>query len=122
LKKESREINLLELVPVHNLRWEKNEEGLITLLKPKYRHSLLRKHLLPRMKKPYYRVRLDAIGSYIWESCDGKRKVRQVGEMLRDRFGEEVQPLYERLSSFLHSLEKNDFIYFEGLPQKRPPN
>lgn len=107
-------INLLELVPVRTIPWEKSEEGLVVLLKPKFRHPFFVKHLLPRQKKPHYRIKLDAIGSFVWEQCDGNRSVKELAENMKGQFGDDVEPLYDRLTLFLQSLEKNRFIYFKG--------
>ena len=114
-KLNAKEINLLDLIPARNLQSEKNAEGLYTLLKPKFSHPLLVKHLLPRLKRPHFKVKLDEIGSFIWNLCDGKNTVKEIGLRLKDEFGERVEPLYERLGFFFHSLEKNRFIDFKNL-------
>lgn len=113
-KGEEREINLLELVPVRNIEWKKMEEGQIVLLKPKIRHPFFAKRILPRLKNPYYKVRLDEVGSYIWEQCDGVQTVKNLAHNLRKKFGEKVEPLYDRLALFLQSLERNQFIFYKG--------
>jgi hypothetical protein len=107
-------INLLDLIPVKNIEWQKNKEGLIVLLKPKLKNPFLAKHLLPRLKNPYYRIKLDAVGSFIWELCDGDSTVRELGMKLKDKFKDKVEPLYDRLSLFLQDLEKNHFIYYKN--------
>ena len=109
-----KEINLLDLIPVKNLEWQKNEEGLIVLLKPKFKNPFLAKHLLPRLKNPYYRIRLDAVGSFTWELCDGHSTVEELGRKLKNRFKDKVEPLYDRLGLFLQNLEKNHFIYYKN--------
>jgi len=108
-------INLLELVPVRTISWEKSQEDLVVLLKPKFRHPLLVKNLLPRLKRPHYKIKLDSVGSFVWEQCDGNRSVKELAENMKERFGEDVEPLYDRLTLFLQSLEKNRFIYYKGL-------
>lgn len=108
------EINLLDLIPEKNIEWEKNEKGLIVLLKPKYKNPFLAKHLLPRLKNPYYRVKLDAVGSFIWELCDGHSTVKELGRKLKDKFKDKVEPLYDRLGLFLQNLEKNHFICYKN--------
>ena len=114
-RKEKKEINLLELIPVRGLEWQKNDEGLIVLLKPKYRNPILAKHILPRLKNPHFKIRLDVTGSFIWELCDGIRSVKELAHNLKERFGDEVEPLYERLTLFLQQLEKNRFITYKNL-------
>ncbi|MCK4930978.1 MAG: PqqD family protein [Candidatus Aminicenantes bacterium] len=110
---KQQELNLLELVPVKNLKWEKNEDGLICLLKPKFQLPFLKKHLLPLLKKPYYKINLDKIGSQFWESCDGVRTMEEIAACIKNALGDEVEPLYERITLFLQSLEKNKFIRFK---------
>jgi len=109
------EINLLDLIPVKNIKWRKNEEGLIVLLKPKFKNPFLAKHLLPRLKNPYYKISLDAMGSSVWELCDGYSTVKELGRKLKDKFKDKVEPLYDRLGLFLKNLEKNRFIYYKNL-------
>ncbi len=110
---EKPKINLLDLIPVRNIKWEKKEDGLIVLLKPKFEHALLKKYVLPRLKKPYFKIKLDNVGSFIWEHCDGNIQVKELAKSLEDKFGKEVEPLYERLTLFLQSLEKNHFILYK---------
>jgi hypothetical protein len=112
--KESPELNLLELIPAKNIEWEETEDGLICLLKPKFRVPILKKHLLPRLKHPYYKINLDKIGSQFWENCDGVRTVEEIAKHMKKTLGDEVEPLYERITLFLQSLEKNKFILFKS--------
>ncbi len=113
--KEKQQINLLELIPVKNLDWEKQDDGIIVLLKPKFKHPFLKKHVLSRLKRPFYRVKLDDVGSFIWEQCDGKTPVKHVAQSLKEEFGEKIEPLHDRLALFLQHLERNHFIVFKGL-------
>jgi len=110
---EKSKINLLDLIPVRNIKWEKKEDGLIVLLKPKFGLAFLKKYVLPRLKKPYFKIKLDPVGSFIWEHCDGSLRVKEVAKNLKDKFGEEVEPLYDRLALFLQSLEKNHLIFYK---------
>ena len=107
------EINLLDLIPVKSIKWQKNEEGLIILLKPKFKNPFLAKHILPRLKNPYYKINLDAVGSSVWELCDGYLNVKELGKRMKDKFGDKVEPLYDRLALFLQDMEKNRFIVFK---------
>lgn len=110
---EKPKINLLDLIPVRNIKWEKKEDGLIILLKPKFEHSFLKKYVLPRLKKPYFKIKLDHVGSFTWELCDGSLRVKEVAKSLKDKFGEDVEPLYDRLALFLQSLEKTHLIFYK---------
>ena len=112
---EPQAVNLLELIPDQNLQSEKTEDGLYVLLKPKYRHPWLVKHVLPRLKNPHFKIKLDEIGSFIWDHCDGRKTVKEIGSELQNKFGDKVEPLYERLGNFFQNLEKNKFITFKNL-------
>ncbi len=114
-KVASPEINLLDLIPVQNIQSLEKEQGFYVLLKPKFSHPLLVKHLLPRLKSPHYKITLDEVGSFIWKLCDGENTIKDIGEKLKDNFGARVDPLYERLSFFFQNLEKNRFIVFKNL-------
>ena len=111
---EKSKINLLDLIPVRNIKWEKKEDGLIVLLKPKFELALLKKYVLPRLKNPCYRIKLDPVGTFIWELCDGNLSVKKLAKSLKEKFGDEVEPFYDRLALFLQSLEKNHFIFYKG--------
>ena len=73
------------------------------------------KHILPRLKSPHYKIKLDDIGSFIWGLCDGKKTVKEISGKLKEKFGDKVEPLYERLGAFFQNLEKNKFITFRNL-------
>lgn len=90
----------------------RTEEGLICLLKPKFQLPILKKLILPRLKHPHYKINLDKIGSLFWENCDGVRNVEEIAKRMKAALGDEVEPLYERITLFLQSLEKNRFIRF----------
>lgn len=106
------QVNLLDLIPIHNIEWKK-VDGLVTLLKPKFKNPFLARHVLPRMKAPHFKIKLDEIGSFFWENCDGKRTIKEIGEIHQQKFGEKVEPLYDRISLFLQNLEKNGLILFK---------
>jgi len=111
------QINLLNLIPVPKIKCKIQEDGLVVLLKPKYFNPFLAKHLLPRMKHPYYNIKLDEIGSFFWLNCDGTRTVLEIAKLHKENFGEKVEPLHERIAQFLTSLEKNRLI---TLKEKEP--
>jgi hypothetical protein len=114
-KVEPKPVNLLELIPHKNIQAEKSEGGSYILLKPKYKHPWFVKNILPRLQNPYFKVKLDDIGSFIWELCDGQNSVEQIAREMKTKFGDKVEPLYERLGTYFQNLEKNKFIIFKNL-------
>ena len=105
---------LLSCIPHRNVSWQLNSENnQVILLRPKFSNRLLVRYLLPWLKDPNYRINLDAIGTKVWECIDGKRNVREIGQILKDDMGVNVDPVYERLSQFILSLNKYKFILLQ---------
>ncbi len=110
---KGRGANLLDLKPVRNLEWETKENDLIVLLVPKFRNRVLLRYLLPRLAKPNIRVELDGYGSFLWQQCDGAATVFEIAQRMKTKFGDEFDPSYERIGSFVRQMLRNDFIRTE---------
>lgn len=62
-------------------------------------------------KKPAFsKITLEGMGSFIFTCIDGERSVYETGKLLHDKYGEEAEPLYERLSVYMKHLEQVGFI------------
>jgi hypothetical protein len=85
------------------------------LLRPKFIKGPLAWWLQPRIKRKYFRVKLDDLGTATWAAIDGERTVGQIADFLYERFGEEVEPRYERCARFIHSLAQGAMV------ELRPP-
>jgi len=105
--------NLLDLRPRHGLEWEAIDGGRVVLLVPKFTHPFWVRHLMPRLRKPYIRVKLDDYGSHLWLHCDGEATVEAIGEAMKARFGDSVEPLYERMATFILRLEKEKWLVLD---------
>jgi len=112
----SKELNLLKLIPVKNMKWKTDSQGNVIILKPKFKNPFLIKHALPKMKRPYYKVKLDEMGSYFWRNCNGERNIKEIARLHKEKFGEKSEPVLDRISLFLQSLDKNNFIKFKQNP------
>ncbi len=108
--KENRTKNLLTLRPKWNRQWQKNENGLAVILIPKFGDHLLGKWLTHQVKNPNYRLKLDELGSFVWEHCNGRENVQEIGEKLKKKYGDKVEPIYEKLDIFFKQLEKSKSI------------
>jgi len=98
----------LAAVPMHAVASEPGEAGTVVLIRPK----ILSKRwawLVRLMKKPNYRVRLDARGTAVWQACDGVRTVGQVAEEVGQAFPGEPDTIV-RTSLFLRELAQGRFI------------
>ena len=110
-EKKTDDRNLLEIIPVRNIEWDTNpDSGLVFLKQPKFKSALLKRYLLPLLPDPYYRVNLDDIGSFIWHEIDGRKDVSGIAVAVEREFGTRVDPLYERLGTFIRSLKRSRFI------------
>ncbi|MFV9511780.1 PqqD family protein [Tepidibacillus sp. LV47] len=113
-KKISRKDNILELVPKKTSKYESiiTEDGVVQIIIPRNR-------LLDRIVRMFkntpkvMRIDLDKIGTYIWKQIDGKRDIQEIGRLLKLEFGDEIEPLYERLITYMNILRNNKFIILE---------
>ena len=103
-KKSNKETNLLELIPMRVSDWKNNDEGLVTLILPKFK-SKIGKIFASRFKNPNYEVKLDAIGAFLWKECDGRNNVHEISIELVKEFGDEIEPVYERIEIFFNMLK-----------------
>jgi hypothetical protein len=111
--KDKTEVNLWELIPVRKFDFEKSESELVTILIPKFTNKFLVQHLMPRLKYPFIKIKLDEIGSAVWLEIDGKKKVGEIAEILEQKFGDKIQPIEDRLSKFFTQLKLHRFIDFK---------
>jgi len=102
--------NLLEIRPVRNLEWETEQNGTVVLLVPKFKNRYLVQYVLPHLKSPNFRVRLDEYGSAVWKMLDGNTTVGDISEKLKGTYGEEFDPRYERIGKFIANLAYNKFL------------
>ncbi|MGB5822496.1 MAG: PqqD family protein [Proteocatella sp.] len=108
--------NFLELMPVHNanIRWIVTEDEVVQIQID--RNSLLDKIIRPIFKTPsVMNIDLDKYGSYIWLAIDGQKDVEAIANGFQSTFGMEVEPLYERLGSYVNILRNNNFITLEKI-------
>lgn len=112
-KKELKDKNLMELIPVRRYEHNKKEDGLVDVLVPRFTDKFFSKYLLPRMKNKYIRANLDAVGSLAWELMDGETDVFHISEALKSNFGDEFQQHHERTAQFISQLFRNNFIIFK---------
>lgn len=114
-KKNTLSENYLDKIPVRSphLKWTSDESGKVTLeIKNTGFFNRIAQKLFKKPEISY--VHLDKTGSFIWPLIDGKTDILSLGEALRKEFGDEAEPLYERLSEFFRILASYNFITFTG--------
>lgn len=98
----------LATIPIRALMSEPGEQGNLILLRPKILSSRWA-WLLRLMKKPTYRVKLDARGTAVWQACDGVRSVAQIASVMAERFPEEPDTTL-RTALFIRELARGQFL------------
>jgi hypothetical protein len=109
--------SMLVLTPFRKIEHKVEDDGLVTLLYPKFKNPKVSKYMLGR-KTPYIHMKLDDIGTASWLLVDGKRKVDEIANALVEQFGEKIQPVHERLGKFLSVLYNNKYLSFKELQKK----
>ncbi len=110
MKNKSQE-NFLEKIPCHraDVKWSQDENNLITLqMENRGVANLLAQKLLKKPRVSF--IHLEEFGSFVWTAIDGKRDILAIGELVHENFGEKAEPLYERLVTYIKTLESNGFI------------
>lgn len=106
--------NYLEYIPAISPQntWSQ-EDGKVTV------HMVHRGFYAAIAQKFFHRPRvshidLDRMGSFVFPLIDGKRTVGDIALLVKAEFGQEAEPLYERLSKYMQILRNNGFIYYAG--------
>jgi len=107
-------VNLLGLAPFRVADWEE-VDGRVVVLRPPptfrgFRGALDR--FFHRMSAN--RIRLDEVGSLAWLALDGDRTVAEVADLLREAFGEKVDPAEERLGHFIWMMRGEGLLGYPG--------
>lgn len=111
--KKKKEENYLEKKPVRaNIQWDTDENGNVTLhVENKGAMNKIAQMLFKKPKVSY--IHLDETGNFIWPLLDGEKDIIEIGKSVKDHFGDKSEPLYERLSKYIQTLESYKFIEFK---------
>lgn len=86
---------------------EVSNDNIISILE-KQDHKVQNFFRKLKFKIPQYKkIELDEFGSTVFLLIDGKRTVKEIGEILDSKYGEKIHPLYERLLLFLNHIDVN---------------
>jgi hypothetical protein len=110
---EKKTRHLLDATLKRNVQWEIDESGLAVLIVPRFINPLAVKWLVPLLSKPTFRLKLDALGSFVWQQCDGVTPVSVIAENMRREFGDKAEPVHERVATFVSRLQREKFLVLE---------
>ena len=105
--------NYLDFVPVLNPQnsWDE-KDGIVTVhMVQKGIHHVIAQNLFraPRVSH----IALDAFGSFVWKKIDGVRTVGDIADEMKARFGDQAEPVYNRLVQYMKILQNNRFVQFQ---------
>ena len=104
--------NYLEFVPIprRGLHYEvvdgavtifRENTGLFNRLAQKFWHR-------PKIT----RIQLDEMGNFIWPLMDGTRDISAIADRIKETYGEQAEPLYNRAVQYFKILSDYGFIEF----------
>lgn len=105
--KDNEEILNLKFRICDSINYKIDDNGIVTVLE-KQDHKIQKFFRKLRFKIPLYKeITLDEISSEVFTQIDGIKTVKEIGEYLEVKFGDKVNPLYERLLTFLNHIYVN---------------
>jgi len=124
MKKTSKEkifkgVNYLDLTPFSIFKHQLDKNGKVTVLIPKFSSKLWVKVFMPLIKKKYFNVKLDEIGSSAWLLINGKNNVGQICVDLKEKYAEKIQHSEELVTKFLSDLYLKKIINFNELIKEK---
>ncbi|MBU8920913.1 MAG: PqqD family protein [Bacteroidales bacterium] len=114
-KDKPSEVNLLKLIPTRLMEYETGDDGLVTIIAPREAGRIMKTILRNRVKRKITKWALDDIGSAVWNLCDGERTVGAIGEIMKEDFGERIEPCFDRLALFFGQLEGARYVEYRNL-------
>jgi len=99
-----------DIIIERKVEWEDGPEEGAVLLIPRFRRGPLARWLQPRLRRPYIRVKLDALGSFVWRLCDGKTTFGTIVSAMCEKFGDAAKHAEDRLKKFLTILRNHKFV------------
>lgn len=105
-------LNLYDLVPSKRRRYRELADGTVEVYMPRYGEGRVGRILAWMLSDRPVRIHLDEIGARVWHLCDGSRNVHEIGRSLHAELGERIEPVYDRLETFIKQMKKAGLIDF----------
>lgn len=108
--KKFENVNYLDLIPVKLQEHVMEENGLVSVLFPRFTNKILVSTVGRMLKNPNVKAKLDKLGTALWLEIDNNKNVDTIINNLKKKLGDEIEPAHERITSFLTKLYKYKFI------------
>lgn len=113
-KKKQKE-NYLDYIPKQNSRypWSEKENNRVEV-------TVHNTGLFNRIAQLIFRrpkdslIALDDFGSFVWLQINGERSIYEIAMLVKERFGQEAEPLLERITKYFQILRRNEFILYRN--------
>ncbi|MEJ2722282.1 MAG: PqqD family protein [bacterium] len=105
-----REENLLDMIPRQLRESRACGDGTVDILVPRFGDTWVGAVLGRVFKNKPIHLHLDEVGTAVWNLCDGRRSVQEIGRLMEEQFGDRIEPVYERLGLFLHQMKKAGIV------------
>lgn len=107
--------NYLDYIPVIAESCEHSTtDGEVTIfVENKGLFNFIAQKVFKRPRKT--QVHLDRMGNFIWPLLDGKKTIYDISVLVKEKFGEDAEPLYNRLVQYLRTMESYGFVTIKKL-------
>lgn len=114
MKNRKQNPNLLDFVPQHSTKFrvEISDDAVVTIfVENKGPFNFVAQKLFGKPR--FSQVHLEEFGSFIWQQIDGQRTIKEIADILHEKFGEKAEPLYPRISMYFNMLKQYNFIEYK---------
>ncbi|OGU61038.1 MAG: hypothetical protein A2X64_10365 [Ignavibacteria bacterium GWF2_33_9] len=108
--KINKDTNFLELIPKRKVGIEKTEDNKVKLLIPRFKNKLAQKYLIPKFQSKHIEAKLDEYGSTCITLSNGERNIYEIAKIMKEQFGEKIEPVYERVSKYFGMMHSKGFV------------
>lgn len=109
IRQNSKRLDIFELRPKQLYPSELVEKGKVVVLVPEPQSKLV-EWFMPKKNKTNMRVKLDILGSFVWDYCDGTMTVQDIANKMKQEYGTIAEPVDVRVSRYIQRLHSHRFI------------
>lgn len=109
-RSDKKSANYLEFIPniKDELHWEKTEKDVTIYIENK---GVMNRIAQKVFRKPKVsQIHLDEMGTFIFPLIDGTRSVYDIAQLVKEKYGEKAEPLYNRIVQYMRTLESYEFV------------
>jgi len=110
IKSEKKE-NYLDFIPICSpgYAWKLNQEEIVVVeVANKGFYNKIAQKFFKRPKVSY--ISLDEYGSFVWQQMDGVKTIYEISQLVKEKYGQDAEPLLERMTQYFQVLYRNHFI------------